>query len=591
MGTVIINGQAYDAITGLPVNSKGSDFADCETNKTLQSESDAKARIDAERRAILGDVVSNTNDTAAPVTPRGIKHEVEAAAKTVVERARNSVAPDWINNYIQGGAPREIQPVTEQERDFRAMLRNRQPISVKRQPGVSQTLNRRYVRKPSSEAQDKVYTPSIAIDQYHKSKAMRKMFDSKVPDVPVKPILTRRQSAAVQLHNARSAVTTAATVAAAQSIAMAAEQSQSQQSQNQPVQQSQGQPAQQSQRSQQQVASTVSQQTVMKVAAMRAAALAAERNARLAEAQRAELLRAARNKANNNVNNSAVKTASATHTNSVPNVAHNNSVTDVAPNRVTKVNTGRSLSGMQRVPYPRPIQKAVVPEQSVGHMVSAHQLEGAHGAEDAVDKVSDRLTAALIHADELRNSQPRNVETEHRDKDTAPLLKVAQREAEHTKEQVAKRGRRKFKLSAVAAAVTAVALLLGYGGYLAYPNVQLRIAASKAGLDAKDFYAPSGYKVSGSVAMGEGKLAVNYRGENNASYRINQERSNATDADVKNEATIKGKDSFDSLKAGDVNVYRYNDKASWVKNGVRYTLDTNDFLTSDQIVKIANSVK
>ncbi len=583
MGTVIINGQTYDAITGLPLNSEGSDFADCEANKTLQSESDAKARIDAERRAILGDVVSNTNDAATPVTPRGIKHEVEAAAKTVVERAHNCAAPDWINNYIQGGAPREIQPVTEQERDFRAMLRNRQPISVKRQPGVSQTLNRRYVRKPSSEARDKVYTPSIAIDQYHKSKAMRKMFDSKVPDVPVKPVLTRRQSAAVQLHNARSAVTTAATVAAAQSIAMATEQSQSRQSQSQPVRQPQSQPV------QQRATSTVSQQTVMKVAAMRAAALAAERNARLAEAQRAELLRAARNKANNNV----VKTAGVSHVNNASNVAHSNntSATDVAPNRVAKVNTGRSLSGMQRVPYPRPIQKAVVPEQSVGHMVSAHQLEGAHSAEDAVDKVSDRLTAALIHADELRNSQPRNVETEHRDKDTAPLLKVAQREAEHTKEQVAKRGRRKFKLSAVAAAVTAVALLLGYGGYLAYPNVQLRIAASKAGLDAKDFYAPSGYKVSGSVAMGEGKLAVNYRGENNASYRINQERSNATDADVKNEATIKGKDSFDSLKAGDVNVYRYNDKASWVKNGVRYTLDTNDFLTSDQIVKIANSVK
>lgn len=587
MGTVIINGQTYDAITGLPLNSEGSDFADCEANKTLQSESDAKARIDAERRAILGDVVSNTNDAATPVTPRGIKHEVEAAAKTVVERAHNCAAPDWINNYIQGGAPREIQPVTEQERDFRAMLRNRQPISVKRQPGVSQTLNRRYVRKPSSEAQDKVYTPSIAIDQYHKSKAMRKMFDSKVPDVPVKPVLTRRQSAAVQLHNARSAVTTAATVAAAQSIAMATEQSQSRQSQSQPVRQPQSQPV------QQRATSTVSQQTVMKVAAMRAAALAAERNARLAEAQRAELLRAARNKANNNVNNNVVKAAGVAHANNASNVAHSNNAgaADVVPNRVTKVNTGRSLSGMQRAPYPRPIQKAVVSEQPVGHMVRTHQLESVHSAEDTVDKVSDKLTAALIHADELRNNQSRNVDAEYRDNDAAPLLKVAQREAEHTEEQVAKRGHRKFKLSAIAAMVTAVALLLGYGGYLAYPNVQLRIAASKAGLDAKDFYTPSGYKVSGSVAMGEGKLAVNYRGENNASYRINQERSKATDADVKNEATIKGKDSFDSLKAGDVNVYRYNDKASWVKNGVRYTLDTNDFLTSDQIVKIANSVK
>lgn len=554
MGTVIINGQTYDAITGLPVNSNKNDFADCGANSTLQSESRLKAQIDAERRAILGGAVSNNRDNSVKaVTPRGIKHEVEAAAKTVVERAHNCAAPDWINNYIQGGAPREIQPVTEQERDFRTMLRNRKPISVKRQPGVSQTLNRRYVRRPNSEAQDKTYTQSIAIDQYHKSKAMRKLFDSKV--APVRPVLSKRQSAAFQSHNARSAVTTVAAVAAAQ----AAEQRNAQHN----VQQA--------------TASTVtaSQQAAMKVAAMRAAAVAAQRNAQIAAAQRAALQQAAqhqvaRQQTDNNDNGQVVSNVSA---------------------KFARPNTGRSLSGVQRPVYPRPIQNDVVKRESqTNHIVSNSAPARNHS--NNVERVSDDITSALIHADKLRNrQQAHQTESRHEHKSEAPLMDMARAELENTKKQETKRGHRKFKLSAIAAAITAVALVLGYGGYLVYPNVQLRIAASQAGLDAKTFYTPKGYKVSGSVAMGAGKLAINYHGENNASYRLSQERSKTTEEQLKSEATVKGKDSFDSLKAGDVNVYRYNDKAAWVKDGVLYTLDTNDFLTSDQITKIASSVK
>lgn len=557
MGTVIINGQTYDAITGLPVNSNKNDFADCGVNETLRSESRVKAQIDAERRAILGGAVSNNEDNSVKaVTPRGIKHEVEAAAKTVVERAHNCAAPDWINNYIQGGAPREIQPVTEQERDFRTMLRNRQPISVKRQPGVSQTLNRRYVRRPNSEAQDKTYTQSIAIDQYHKSKAMRKLFDSKV--APVRPVLSKRQSAAFQSHNVRSAATTVAAVAAAQ----AAEQRNVQRNIQHNVQQATA------------SAVTASQQAAMKVAAMRAAAVAAQRNAQIAAAQRVALQQAAQRQ--------AVQHQVA---NEISQVVNNVSA------KVARPNMGRSLSGVQRPVYPRPIQNDVVKQEpQANHTVSSSAPARNHT--NNVERVSDDITSALIHADELRNrQQAHQTKSRHEHKSEAPLMDMARAELENTKKQETKRGHRKFKLSAIAAAITAVALVLGYGGYLVYPNVQLRIAASQAGLDAKTFYAPKGYKVSGSVAMGAGKLAINYHGENNASYRLNQERSKTTEEQLKNEATAKGKDSFDSLKAGGVNVYRYNDKAAWVKDGVLYTLDTNDFLTSDQITKIASSVK
>ena len=557
MGTVIINGQTYDAITGLPVNSNKNDFADCEANKTLQSESRLKAQIDAERRAILGGAVSNNRDNSVKaVTPRGIKHEVEAAAKTVVERAHNCAAPDWINNYIQGGAPREIQPVTEQERDFRTMLRNRQPISVKRQPGVSQTLNRRYVRKPSSEAQNKTYTQSIAVDQYHKSKAMRKLFDSKV--APVRPVLSKRQSAAFQSHNMRSAATTVAAVAASQ----ATEQCNVQRNIQHNVQQATASSV------------TASQQAAMKVAAMRAAAVAAQRNAQIAAAQRVALQHAAQRQA---VQHQVANESS--------QVANNASA------KVVRPNMGRSLSGVQRPVYPRPIQNDVVKQEpQANHTVSSSAPARNHT--NNVERVSDDITSALIHADELRNrQQTQQTESRHEHKSEAPLMDMVRAELENTKKQETKRGQRKFKLSAIAAAITAVALVLGYGGYLVYPNVQLRIAASQAGLDAKTFYTPKGYKVSGSVAMGAGKLAINYHGENNASYRLSQERSKTTEEQLKSEATVKGKDSFDSLKAGDVNVYRYNDKAAWVKDGVLYTLDTNDFLTSDQITKIASSVK
>ncbi|MGE5309518.1 MAG: hypothetical protein ACM3JF_00380, partial [Sphaerimonospora mesophila] len=58
-------------------------------------------------------------------------------------------------------------------------------------------------------------------------------------------------------------------------------------------------------------------------------------------------------------------------------------------------------------------------------------------------------------------------------------------------------------------------------------------------------------------------------------------------------------EAFNSLESGTshtttdldgITIYHYGDNASWVKNGVLYTLNGNALLSDDQIVKIVQSV-
>ena len=44
------------------------------------------------------------------------------------------------------------------------------------------------------------------------------------------------------------------------------------------------------------------------------------------------------------------------------------------------------------------------------------------------------------------------------------------------------------------------------------------------------------------------------------------------------------------MQAGDTTVYRYRDMVTWTDDGMRYTINTNDYLDSDDITNIVNSL-
>ncbi len=464
MGTVVINGKKYDAVTGLPLEDNGNDFSDLTSSKNDALDSIEQAKLAAERRAILGNCVADNRSEVT--TPGGIKSRVQQAAQTIRARANQCQAPAWISNYMSGAAPREIEPISEREAEFRAMLRNRRPIGIKRVPGASQTLNRRYVRRPSSQQPDKVYAAPLAIDQYRKSKAMRKMFDSKVPSPRVKPVLAPRQIEALK-RRANQATTAAAAA---------------------PI-----------------VGSEVKQ--------------------------------------------------------AVPVRASNTAAPMVG---------GKSLSGIT----PRRTPEST---KSAGDKVQTSHV-------NKVEQISDQIANVLINADQAKAKADAT-----RQPQKHSLLDVAKREASQSKRKATAK-RSKMRLPALAMVTATCALALGYVSYLVYPSIQLRLAASQAEINFKLPHTVTGYHVVNSRSDSKGKLAISYQGENSARYSLQQEKSQISDQELRGQAEEKGKNSFDLIESQGVKIYRYQDKASWIKNGVLYTLNTNDYLNKDQITKIAVSL-
>ena len=152
--------------------------------------------------------------------------------------------------------------------------------------------------------------------------------------------------------------------------------------------------------------------------------------------------------------------------------------------------------------------------------------------------------------------------------------------------------KRRFHAPAIFATASAAAVLVAVGVYVAMPSVSIKMAASKAGIDAKNPYVPSGYTIDSDVAYQSGRVTINYRGTNgNGGYSITQE-ANDNDSDDMLAAKVDNvtNGSYQVMQAGDKTIYRYRDVATWVQDGIQYTINTNNYLDSQQITDIANSL-
>ncbi len=168
-----------------------------------------------------------------------------------------------------------------------------------------------------------------------------------------------------------------------------------------------------------------------------------------------------------------------------------------------------------------------------------------------------------------------------------PIDQKAQKKAEKS---AAKFGtRRRFTRASLVTAALAFAVLGGYMTYINMPSLSVRVAASRAGIDTSSPYTPNGYSLDGPVAYSPGHLTIKYKSNSgSAGYSISEQNT-----------ALSSQEAFNSLESGTshtttdldgITIYHYGDNASWVKNGVLYTLNGNALLSDDQIVKIVQSV-
>lgn len=148
----------------------------------------------------------------------------------------------------------------------------------------------------------------------------------------------------------------------------------------------------------------------------------------------------------------------------------------------------------------------------------------------------------------------------------------------------------KQHLSLIAASL-AVIILGGYLTYLNLPNISLRIAASRAGINASyPEYQPKGYSLKKLANFENDQVVIEYQ-NNDKLLKLSQQASQWDSKTVlENLVKKQAGEVYQTNQTKGLTIYIYNNQATWINGGILYNLSINDSISTDQIHKIATSL-
>lgn len=154
------------------------------------------------------------------------------------------------------------------------------------------------------------------------------------------------------------------------------------------------------------------------------------------------------------------------------------------------------------------------------------------------------------------------------------------------------RKKRRFSAFTIATAAFALVLMGGYFTYMNMPSLSVRVAASRAGVNAKyPEYNPSGYSIDGPVAFAPGQVTINYKSNSNAEHYTISQQNSSWDSDAVLENKVeRDNPNYQTLSQKGLTVYKYGNKAAWVNGGVLYSIDGNASLSTEQVLRIVDSI-
>lgn len=145
----------------------------------------------------------------------------------------------------------------------------------------------------------------------------------------------------------------------------------------------------------------------------------------------------------------------------------------------------------------------------------------------------------------------------------------------------------------IAIVLIALLLIAGFVAWRDVPQVAIRVAAQQAHVDAGlPSYAPAGFSVAKPISHASGVVTVKYQnGSNNYSYDLTQ-RNSSWDSTSMAANVLKPDSQVQTSQVQGTTVYIYGkaNDATWVNNGIWYTLKNKASLSSDQILRIVQSL-
>lgn len=155
-----------------------------------------------------------------------------------------------------------------------------------------------------------------------------------------------------------------------------------------------------------------------------------------------------------------------------------------------------------------------------------------------------------------------------------------------------KQPRKHTRHLSIASASLALIMLAGYFTYLNMPNLSVRVAAAQAGFDATyPGYRPDGYRVN-KVAYTDGQVGIQYMANGGTQgFTVKQEKSSwDSSALLANYVEPASHGGYIPHSEHGITIYVFNNNAAWVNDGIRYTIEGNAPLSSEQILDLATSM-
>ncbi len=150
----------------------------------------------------------------------------------------------------------------------------------------------------------------------------------------------------------------------------------------------------------------------------------------------------------------------------------------------------------------------------------------------------------------------------------------------------------RFRFSTIMATAGAMAIIVGLGVYISLPTISVKLAASRAGINAKNPYALSGYSLDNNIAAQPGKVTISYKSASgNGGYSVTQESDRSTtDYALRLNVSRQNGGSYQEMDVNGKTVLLYGNKATWLAGDMRYTIDGSDMMDSNQLRSIVKSL-
>ncbi len=209
-----------------------------------------------------------------------------------------------------------------------------------------------------------------------------------------------------------------------------------------------------------------------------------------------------------------------------------------------------------------------------------------------------KRTAALeVKEAPTHHSAPKHHATHHtsapKPTKSEALFNKALEQAPADKKAPTKHHKKSHRKAKWGASIAAVLLLVGFIAYMNLPNINMQFASTRAGFGATmPGYKPSGFKVDGPISYKAGEVTVAFSSNTDQrNYSVTQAVSSWNSQALQENFLNAKNATYQTAQTNGKTIYMYdNGNATWVNGGVWYQVESNQALSSDQLLKIASSL-